>query len=339
MIKFSVIIPVHNVEKYLSACLDSVLNQKYPHFEVIVIDDVSTDSSRQIAEDYAARFPEKLNLIVHQVNTRQGGARNTGIDAATGDYLVFLDSDDYLKPNALETLEGEIAASNADIVEFCYDFVDEQCAFLRRFSFRQRIEQAGTDGKPLLISTMCPWNKAYRATLFDDPQMRFVEKYYYEDYCLIPRLVLAANRVHYIEDSLIGYRQRPFSTIHDTNIDRNKDILVCTDSLLHHFREKNLSAQLMEQFEFVAIEHILLHATLRVNSIDRRSSVQQQLLRYMQEHFPNFPHNPYRSILTRRQQKLLSCIEKAQYMRLNLMWEQRNRFTGFLKRLKQKVAK
>ena len=337
MEKFSFIVPIHNVEPYLPACVDSLLAQTYPCFEIILVDDVSTDSSRQIAESYEKRFPDKVKLLVHQVNTRQGGARNTGIDAATGDYLLFIDSDDYIRPNTLQCLHAALRQSGADIVEFCYDFVDEKGNYLRRSSFQSQIRTLGGTDKPLLISTMGPCNRVYRSKLFDNPKLRFAEKYYYEDYWLIPTVLLAANQVHYLEDSLYCYRQRAGSTIHDANVQRNLDILVCTDHLLEVFREMQASDAQMLQLEYLAIEHVLLHATLRVNSGDRRSPIQQQLKQYIEENFPHYKKNPYRKLLSARYQKLLRYIEKGQYLRLYLAWACRNRLTGRLKAIARKI--
>ena len=122
---FSIIIPVYNVESYLAQCLDSLLAQTLDDFEAIVVDDVSTDGSKALALSYAERFPGKFRVIAHEVNTRQGGARNTGIDAAKGQYILFLDSDDYLKPETLQTVADAMERENANIVEFCHDQVDD----------------------------------------------------------------------------------------------------------------------------------------------------------------------------------------------------------------------
>jgi glycosyltransferase EpsJ len=92
----SVIIPIYNVEKYLSKCIDSVLNQSYAHCEIILVDDGSTDRSGEIADQYKSMFPEKIT-VVHQENGGLGSARNTGLKRATGKYVLFLDSDDWLE--------------------------------------------------------------------------------------------------------------------------------------------------------------------------------------------------------------------------------------------------
>lgn len=340
MIKFSFIVPVHNVEAFLPECLDSMLRQSYENFEIIVIDDVSTDSSRQIAEDYARLYPQKLQLIVHQKNTRQGGARNTGIRAATGDYLLFIDSDDYIRSDTLQVLADNIHRTQADIVEFPFEFVSETGQPSGTFSFSDRLEaQNGDTSKPLLISTMGPWNRTYRSTLFSDPSLSFPENYYYEDYCLVPRLLLAANKVHYICKPLYYYRLRNASTIRTTNTERNRDIMVCTDILLQYYKEHQLSREVFLQLEYLALEHVLLHATLRVFSVDPRSHIVSELKQYVAKNFPDHASNPYKHVLSKRYRKLLRYIEKEQYFMLYLHWNLRNRITGTLKCLLNKLKK
>lgn len=329
---FSIIVPVYNVEKYLGACLDSFLSQTFTDFEVIVVDDVSTDGSRNIARTYQRQYPDKIQLIEHTVNTRQGGARNTGIAAATGDYLMFIDSDDYLKPDALEIYANTIARENADIVECCFSYVDEQGHYLRRSSFRDRIARLG-EHIPLLISEMGPCNKVYRAELFRDTGIRFPEKYYYEDYWTVPKVLMAAKRVVYIEDPVYCYLQRSTSTMHDTNIDRNNDIMLGTDSLLQFFSEGNFPEETKTQLESLAIEHVLFHGTLRVNTIDYTSSMQKKIREYMLSRFPDYKNNPYNCRFSSREKRILKLIGAGHSLAVNLLWYQRNRLSGAVKSL------
>ncbi len=120
----SVIIPVYNVEKYLPECIESILNQTYPHFELILVDDGSTDNSGKICDEYAAR--DNRIKAIHQKNS--GGARGgviTGVNASSGDYICFLDSDDYFRPETLEVLLSEIQQHNADCVQFQVVYVQD----------------------------------------------------------------------------------------------------------------------------------------------------------------------------------------------------------------------
>ena len=136
MPRFSIIIPVYNCAAYLPHCLNSLLSQTFTDWEIIAVDDGSKDNSREIGRDYAARNDGKLFFLEHPENKGPGGARNTGIDAAKGDYLLFVDSDDYLRTDSLALLDALITKEKADIVEFDHAVVDEQGRFISRTHHR-----------------------------------------------------------------------------------------------------------------------------------------------------------------------------------------------------------
>lgn len=115
---FSVVIPVYNVKDYLPKCIDSVLAQDFTDYEVILIDDGSTDGeSGAICDRYAAAHPERIRAI-HKPNGGVGEARNVGIEAAQGEYLIFIDSDDYIAPNMFRVLADAVARFGSDIIGF-----------------------------------------------------------------------------------------------------------------------------------------------------------------------------------------------------------------------------
>ena len=334
---FSIIVPVYNVERYLSQCLDSLLNQTYNDFEIIAVDDVSTDNSRDIVKEYARVYPQKIVFIEHKVNTRQGGARNTGIDAAVGRYIMFLDSDDYIQPQTLQVLADAMEREQADILEFCHDQVDEQGNFLRRDYWPQWLNTPCCYQKPLLVSKMGPCNKVYRRELFTDGLIRFPVGYFYEDYWTIPKLLMRAKKIVYLNDPLYCYRQHSASTTHVSHIERNRAVLPGTDNLLAFFQAEGLAENRMAELEYLAIEHVLVNATLRVNSIDKRSMLQKELKQYMEDHFPNWRNNPHLNLLPQKKRQLLQLIDQEKYSLLHLSWSVRNRITGKVKQLAKKI--
>ena len=127
----SVIIPVYNVEKYLHRCLNSVKNQSFKNLDVILIDDGSTDKSGEICENYCKedfRF-----RVIHQKNRGQATARNLALDMAKGDYICFVDSDDYIEKTMIETLYNSITNNNADIAVCGYNRVNETGELIKTF--------------------------------------------------------------------------------------------------------------------------------------------------------------------------------------------------------------
>ena len=113
--RFSIIIPVYNVEKYIRKCMDTVMNQTFRDYEVIVVNDETPDNSMKIVQEYVDAFPGMIQVI-HQKNTRQGGARNNGVTKARGEYLLFVDSDDYVATTMLETVDARLKANPCDVL-------------------------------------------------------------------------------------------------------------------------------------------------------------------------------------------------------------------------------
>ena len=330
---FSIIIPVYNVKQYLGTCLDSLVQQTFQDFEAIIVDDVSNDGSKDIALSYAQRFPEHFKVILHEVNTRQGGARNTGIGVAAGQYLMFLDSDDYLTPNALEVLHRAMEERNAPILEFCQQLVDEQGRPLRKDQWPGWLDTAKPYPQPLLVSGMGPCNKVYRRELFFQPDIRFPLNHFYEDYWTVPKLLLRSGQVSYLHDALYCYRQRTGSTTHSKDVSHNRDVLLGTDELLTYFKANSMSEAQFAELEFLAVTHLLINATLRISCIDWRSPLQQEILTYMQTHFPNWKNNPYLGKLDSRKRRLMQLIAKEQHLLVHILWCQRNNLSGWVKRM------
>ncbi|MBO7560152.1 MAG: glycosyltransferase family 2 protein [Alphaproteobacteria bacterium] len=146
--KISIIIPMYNVEKYLQRCLDSVQNQTFADFQAICVDDGSSDKSGEIAEEYAAR--DKRFLVVHKKNGGQSDARNFGTELAKGEFVLYLDSDDFIHPQTLEILYQSAVDNNADMVVFKFDI-----------NARKQMEQMLRSG--LDVSSFLPksYNKKY----------------------------------------------------------------------------------------------------------------------------------------------------------------------------------
>ena len=114
MVEISVIVPVYNVSEYLAQCMDSIINQTFEDIEIICVNDGSTDDSLKILEEYSEK-DERISII-SQENQGQGVARNVGMNAARGNYIFFMDSDDFIKLNALELLHENAVSNNSDVV-------------------------------------------------------------------------------------------------------------------------------------------------------------------------------------------------------------------------------
>ena len=237
----SVIIPVYNVESYLIQCLDSVNSQIFADYEVILIDDGSTDKSGALCDSY--RFSHADKIVIHQENRGLSEARNAGIEASNGKFLFFLDSDDVLHPEAIDTLVRISCQNDADIVECgVARFSDEEgdpfgqsdssmddiVAFEGEAALEMILNRPG-----LHIAT---WNKLYRRELFEG--VRFPPGKLHEDEFTTPYLVERSSMYVRISKDLYGYRSRGGSITQVYSSKRVLDICEAFGTRLSYFSDR-----------------------------------------------------------------------------------------------------
>lgn len=217
----SIIVPVYNVEKYLNRCVNSLINQTYKNLEIILVDDGSPDNSPIICDNYAAK--DSRIKVIHKKNGGLSDARNAGIEASTGDYLVFIDSDDYAEINMIEETLSRLVASYADVCIWGYyaDFVDADeklqktriTRLINETYTKSNIATLKVDSKIVGLLGYA-WNKMYRTTLIKDNNFRFTKGLSLVEDIVFNSIVLSkADKVEFIEDSYVHYVQRPRETL------------------------------------------------------------------------------------------------------------------------------
>ena len=207
--KFSIIVPVYNVEKYLPRCLDSVLDQEFDDYEIIAVDDESPDNSIDILNEYQKKT-EKLKII-RQKNKGLGGARNTGIKEAAGEYLIFLDSDDYISPKMLSSLNEYLKKEDLDILAFDCERVTESGQTIEKVSVKDYQDQyTSLNAKQYLLFEPTSCVKTYRRTLYTEHRIEFPEKLWYEDLATTLKLSAYATKIGYLKEVFYYYVQHYF---------------------------------------------------------------------------------------------------------------------------------
>lgn len=239
---FSIIIPVYNVESYLRECLDSVVAQTYPGWEAICVNDGSTDSSELILNEYAAR-DSRLKVIT-QPNGGLSAARNAGVDAAKGDYVFFLDSDDWLEKNALEVLSTNI--ENEDML--CFSgrrYFESDRAFHDADQLEPHSYVSGMDyynDNALLtrdFAFVCVVLRIYKREFLSRHSLRFKEGIFHEDNLFTPLVCYYAKKVRVIDECLYDYRVRANSITTTGNIKRLRDLMEIANALASFFIPKD----------------------------------------------------------------------------------------------------
>lgn len=221
----SVIVPVYNVEKYLEQCLNSILGQTYKNLEIIVVDDGSTDSSSKIINEYKKK--DSRIVVISQKNQGLSAARNTGIKKAQGDYIMFVDSDDWIAPDIVEYLRP----GRAD-VSICSHYESSEG---NNISFNKSFKRKSMNPKMALTAMLkengfmvSAWGKLYKKDLFED--VLFPVNKLHEDLGTTYKLIMASKKIVFLPEPKYYYRQREDSIIHEFD-ERKFDIIELTDEM------------------------------------------------------------------------------------------------------------
>lgn len=325
--KISVIVPVYNVEHFLIKCLESIAKQTFSDYEVIIVNDGSTDNSLKIAEDYIKIYEDKFKII-NQKNGGLGDARNTGIANATGEYLLFVDSDDTISNNALEHLNSLVSKTQADIVIFDYKLVDEYFneLFISPGYKINSLESNIKEDPALLLSSPSACNKLFKSELFIKSDIRFPKKVWFEDLRTIPKLYLQSNKIIYSNLPLYNYVQRKGSIMNNVNLDRNKEIIYAIEDISSYYDQHNLSNRYKEELEFLCIFHVLLTASVRVNKSKFNHPLLKEFYNFILIEYPDFMSNKYVMELSFKEKTILLLLLKKRYRLLSILIKLKNLF-------------
>ena len=246
--EFTVIIPVYNVAPYLRKCISSVLEQEFQSYELILVDDGSTDGSGEICDEYAKA--DNRITVIHQKNQGLSNARNVGIENAIGEYVIFLDSDDYwYDKKVLNKIFLRVRLSNAEILSFNYvkihTYMIDEPYFKKNKNMP--LDRVGKDSLKYQIERnlwlACAWNKAIKRSLFGNGNLKFRQGITSEDVDWCFRLALYAERFDFIADVIVCYRQRQTSISNAITV-KKMDVLIdnieeCLSLLIQNKDNKN----------------------------------------------------------------------------------------------------
>ena len=224
--KLSIIVPIYNVAPYLRKCVDSLLNQDIPssEYEIILVDDESPDLCPQICDEYATAYDNIR--VIHRKNGGLSAARNSGLEIAQGEYLMFVDSDDYIEPNVLSCLMAQVERDNLDVLRFRLRYVNMQYQTFSPFAnpFRENdYSEKPTDGITFLNTRMNTQCYAWTYIMQRDIVPFFTEGIHFEDVDWTPRMLLQASRVASSPIVVYNYLIRKGSITQDAdNIEKKR---------------------------------------------------------------------------------------------------------------------
>ena len=270
--KLSIIVPVYKVEEYLGECIDSLLSQTIDDYEIILVDDGSPDNSGKIADEYAAATPDMIRVL-HIDNGGQGRARNFALDIAKGDFVGFVDSDDWVTHDMYEKMYARAAETGADVVV---------CDFMERFADGRESVLPASLQDNWLGSAGSSCNKIFRRSLVGE--LRFPVGLWYEDFYFSVVMLLRSKHTEFIAEPLYIYRRGQESTMHNNNAAKNLDMLTIMDML----EKEMVPAGYKDDFEFFLVNHVLLDSISRLANQDalERKEVIGKLRQYVRAKIP-----------------------------------------------------
>ncbi len=333
--KLSVIVPVYNTagEGKLEYCLDSLIGQTLSDLEIVAVDDCSTDQSWEILTRYEKENPGRLRAVHSEVNRKQGGAKNIGLSLAQGEWIGFMDSDDWAAPDMYERLVRLAESEGADMAGCDYCLTDEHSMKVGQVVHNNRPEQSGVldheKYASLILDSGSLVVKIYRREIILGCESRFPEGIFYEDNALGNTWMLRAKHFVYLPEPLYYYYQHEASTVHTITKQRCQDRMEAGRLMIAEARKNGYFMEYYKELEcsFAVLFYVNTLFSYMFGVKKKELSFVQALGREMRETFPNFQENPYYQKRFNEEERKLVDMQQRSSLRFmiyfTLLWTYR----------------
>lgn len=334
--KLSVIVPVYNMaaDGKLKYCLDSLIGQTISDYEIIAVDDFSTDESLAILRSYESDYPDRFKVIASLENRRQGGAKNLGLKEAKGEWIGFIDSDDWITPDFYERLLQKGEETGADMVGCDYHLTSEHSMKIGQVVRNNKPEQTGVldedkyrslilDGGSLVV-------KIYRRHIILDYPNRFPEHIFYEDNAISNSWMLRARHFEYIPEPLYYYYQHDASTVHTITKKRCEDRMEAARVMVREAKEFDFLEKYYPEIEssFTTLFYVNTLFSYMAGAGKKEFGFVKAMGKEMKETFPGFMENKYYRERVHEEERRLIAMHMKSTLRFmlyyRLLWTYRN---------------
>ena len=287
MPKVSIIVPVYNVEKYIERCLNSLVNQTLKDIEIIIVNDGSADGSKGIIQKYLNKY--KNIVYLEKENGGLSSARNYGIPYAKGEYIGFVDSDDYVELTMYEKMYNKAIEEKSDMVE---------CDFIWEYPNKKRedIGKIYSSKKEAIVEArVVAWNKIIKKDIIEKTKITFPEGLRYEDIEFFYKIVPYLDKISFVKETLVHYVQRE-SSIANTQNERTGEIFKIWENVLNYYIENNIFNEYRSELEYSYTRILLCSSLKRITKV-KDKKVRKALIKLtwqnLNKKFPQWKQNKY----------------------------------------------
>lgn len=317
-IKLSIIVPVYNMaaDGKLEYCLESLVKQTVKGYEIIAVDDCSTDNSFEILKAYEKDYPDRFRAIHSEVNKHQGGAKNIGLKASKGEWIGFIDSDDWITDNMYERLIQRAEETGADLVGCDYCLTGEHSMKVGQVVPNNKAGQSGVlndekkrslilDGGSLVV-------KIFKRSMIIENELWFPEDIFYEDNALGNSYLILAKHFEYIEEPLYYYYQHDASTVHTISVKRCEDRMEAGRLMLEEAKRHDYFEDFKPELEysFTLLFYINTLFTYMAGVDKTKYGFIKAMGKEMKNTFPKFQNNSYYLERTHEEEKKLIRMQQ-----------------------------
>lgn len=293
--KLSIVVAVYNLEKYLPRCLNALVNQTLQEIEILCVDDGSTDSAPQIIDEYAKKYPDKVKAF-HKPNGGEFTTRNYGLERAKGEYVTFVDTDDYVEPNWAEKLYNAAKENDADLAVCGFERIDldtNKVVAKDMTQYGYIVREIKNNDDFIVFINPAPWNKIYRREKIKD--LRFLNFRGFNDMIFLTSSFTKIKRIAFVPDVLYHYYLRYDSQIHSVN----KNDVENFKKYLLELKELYIKENKYEDMKYILDLMVFIHLGVSVMyrvSYDKEIDIKKMLkdtILYLDKNFSTWRKNPF----------------------------------------------
>ena len=294
-IKLSIVAAVYNLQDYLPRCLDALVNQTMKDIEILCVDDGSTDKAPQIIEEYQKKYPEKVKVF-HKENGGEFTTRNYGLERAKGEYVTFVDTDDYVEPDWAEKLYNAAKENDADLAICGFeriDLVTNKVIAINMTGFGSAVKEINPKDDYLLFINPAPWNKVYKREKIED--LKFLPFRGFNDTLFLASCYTRIKKIAFIPDVLYHYYLRYDSQIHSINeqdVNNLKKYLLEVKTLYIKSNKYEEMKYMLDTFAFLHLGTSVMYRVSYDKSVNMKKML-KDTIQYLDEHFSTWRKSPF----------------------------------------------